>query len=92
VSSKIQSSWSASAFPKKAVLEGKNGYTIVSFVIHKSGSVSGVTTTRNSGYPSFDAKMRAAVLRAAPFGPLPSAFGSSVRVAHPFRVDNPAVR
>ncbi len=92
VAQKIQSSWSASAFPKKAVLEGKNGYTIVSFVIHKSGSVSAVRTTRGSGFSSFDAKMRAAVRRAAPFGPLPADLGTTLHVSHPFIVDNPAVR
>jgi TonB family protein len=89
---RIQGSWSANDFPRDAAIEGKQGYTIVSFVIHKDGSVSAVRTARGSGFPSFDAKMRAAVRRAAPFGPLPKDFGGAVSRTHTFIVSNPAVR
>lgn len=92
VASKIHGSWSASAFPKKAVMEGKNAETRISFVIHENGSISGVTVVRRSGFPSFDQKMLAAVFRAAPFGPMPADLGSSLRYTHPFVVRNPAVR
>lgn len=89
---KIHGAWSPRDFPKQAVLEGKQGYTIVRFTILASGAVIGVSTTRKSGYPSFDAKMRAAVLRAAPFGPLPSELGPALPMRHEFILSNAAVR
>ncbi len=92
VFARVQARWSASDFPKEAVLEGKNGFTQVRFVIHQDGSVSGIATVRRSGYPTFDAKMRAAVQRAAPFPLLPKELGTTEVFVHPFRVDNPAVR
>lgn len=89
---KIHGAWSARDFPKQAVLEGKQGYTIVSFTILASGAVVGISTTRKSGFPSFDAKMRAAVMRAAPFGPLPPELGPALPMRHEFIVSNAAVR
>ncbi len=90
--SKIHGAWSTKSFPKQAVLEGKQGYTIVRFTIVASGAVTGVSTVRGSGFADFDAKMRAAVMRAAPFGPLPEGLGPAMTLQHDFIVKNPAVR
>jgi TonB family protein len=92
VAAKIHGSWSASYFPKKAVMEGKNGETRIAMTIHANGSISGVRVVRRSGFPSFDAKVLAALLRAAPFGPMPADLGGALRYTHPFVVRNPAVR
>ena len=89
---KIQNNWSARDFPKEAALEGRQGYTIVSFVVAADGSVSGVRVTRQSGIEVFDQRMRAAVLRAAPFAPLPREFGTMLWQSHEFVVTNPVVR
>jgi TonB family protein len=89
---RIQGSWSPAAFPKWAALQGLAGTTIVSFVVGPDGSVSQVVTARPSGYPDFDAAMRAAVLGAAPFGPLPPELRPILRHSHEFAVTNPAVR
>jgi TonB family protein len=89
---KIHGAWSPSAFPKEAVLEGKQGYTIVAFTILANGTVSGAHVSRSSGFPSFDAHMVAAVLRSAPFGPLPEGLGPALGMHHEFIVKNPAVR
>jgi len=89
---KIHSSWSASAFPKRAALLGQQGYTIVAYTVFADGSVHSVRTVRPSGFPSFDAKMRAAVRRAAPFGRLPADFGGRLHHRHEFVVKNPVVR
>ena len=88
----MQSSWDASSFPKWAALEGRGGSTIVSFVVQADGSVSNVVTARPSGFPDFDARMRAAVRRAAPFGTPPSDLRAPFRHSHEFVVTNPAVR
>ncbi|MEQ9322050.1 MAG: TonB family protein [Polyangiaceae bacterium] len=89
---RVQSSWDASSFPKWAALEGRGGSTIVSFVVQADGSVSNVVTARPSGFPDFDARMRAAVRRAAPFGTPPSDLWAPFRHSHEFVVTNPAVR
>jgi TonB family protein len=89
---KIQNNWSASDFPKAAALEGKQGYTIVTFVVNADGSVASARITRPSGIDSFDRKMRAAVIGAAPFGPLPAELGPRLTQSHEFIVSNPAVR
>ena len=89
---RIQQSWSPAAFPKWAAMQGLAGTTIVSFVVGPDGSVGQVLTVRPSGYPSFDAAMRAAVMKAAPFGPLPPELGPVLRHSHEFAVTNPAVR
>lgn len=89
---RVQSSWDASSFPKWAALEGRGGSTIVSFVVREDGTVSNVVTARPSGFPDFDARMRAAVRRAAPFGPPPSDLRAPFRHSHEFVVTNPAVR
>lgn len=89
---KIQNSWSVDAFPREAVLEGRGGYTIVSFIIGKKGEVTSIATARPSGFPGFDAAMRRAVLAAGPFGQPPDDLAAPFRHTHDFIVQNPAVR
>jgi TonB family protein len=90
---KIEGQWDANRdVPRWAKLAFKQPYTIVSFEVQPSGRVRNVRVTRTSGIPEFDARMRAAVLRAAPFGRLPSELGPLLRHQHPFMVSNPVVR
>ncbi len=90
--SKIHGSWSGADFPRWAVYEGRQGYTIVSFVVLRDGQVASVRVSRPSGVPEFDAKMVLAVQRAAPFGRLPDDLGPAYPHSHEFVVSNPAVR
>ncbi|RLB48161.1 MAG: hypothetical protein DRI90_25620 [Deltaproteobacteria bacterium] len=90
--SKIHGSWSGADFPKWALFEGRQGYTIVSFVVLRDGGVTALRISRPSGIPEFDAKMLRAVQRASPFGPLPRELGLALRHSHEFVVSNPAVR
>lgn len=91
VMSKVHPLW-AHAFPKWAIAEGKQGTAIVSFTIEADGSVSSARVTTPSGVPEFDANVRAAVLRGAPYGPLPTSLGPRLRWAMPFVAKNEAVR
>lgn len=92
VMGKIGPHW-ANAFPKWAIAEGKQGTVIVSFTILADGSVASVGVTRPSGVPEFDDNCKRAVLKAAPFEPLPAELGvKSFRWAMPFEVKNPVVR
>lgn len=91
VLAKIHPLW-RDAFPRWAALEGRQGTTIVTFVLRADGSVASATVTRPSGIPEFDENCRQAVLRGAPYGPLPPELGSSFRWAMPFEARNPAVR
>jgi len=90
--SKIHASWSSADFPRWAALAGRQGYTIVGFVVLANGAVRGVRLLRPSGVAEFDARMVRAVLRAAPFGPLPPELGPVLRQSHEFVINNPAVR
>jgi TonB family protein len=89
---RIQGRWSADDFPRQAAIDGKQGHTIVSFTVLGDGSVVHVRVTRPSGFPDFDRKMLRAVMRAAPFGPLPHELGPVLHRTHDFVVSNPAVR
>lgn len=91
VMGKIHPLW-ANAFPTWAVLEGRQGTAIITFVISADGSVTRATVTRPSGVPEFDENCRQAVLRGAPYAPLPPELGPSFRWAMPFEAKNPAVR
>lgn len=91
VMAKISPLW-ADAFPKWAILEGRQGTVIITFVIAADGRVAGAGVTRPSGIPEFDENCRRAVLRAAPFPPLPPELGTSFRWAMPFDAKNPVVR
>ncbi len=91
VQGKIHPLW-AHAFPAWAIMEGRGGTAIVTFTIEASGAVSSASVTRSSGIPEFDANVRAAVLRGAPYGPLPAPLGPRLTWSMPFVAKNPAVR
>jgi TonB family protein len=80
------------AFPKWAALEGKQGTAIVSFTIAADGSVSGVRVSRSSGIAEYDESCRQAVVKAAPYPPLPAELGTSFHWSMPLESRNPAVR
>ncbi|HEU4409403.1 MAG TPA: energy transducer TonB [Polyangiaceae bacterium] len=89
---KIHPLW-ANAFPRWAALEGLQGLAIIQFTVLADGSITGVRVLRPSGVPEFDENVRRAVLRAAPFAPLPANFNArSVNFKITFDSPNPAVR
>jgi TonB family protein len=65
---------------------------IVGFTIAADGSVGSAWVSRPSGIAEFDENCRRAVVRAAPFGPLPPELRPSLHVQLPFVFKNPAVR
>jgi len=91
VRAKIDPLWE-NAFPKWAAFEGKQGRAIVSFIIHSNGGVDDVRVARPSGVAEFDENVKVAVLRAAPFGPLPPSIPPSTRWNITFDMNNPVVR
>lgn len=88
---KIHPLW-ADAFPSWAIAEGRSGLAIVRVSVGSDGRLLGAGIERRSGVDEFDAKVLAAVKRAAPFGPLPRALGPVLVVQIPFVAKNPAVR
>lgn len=61
---------------------------VVSFTVHRDGSVSNPRIMQSSGVPSLDMSAIQAVQRVDTFGPLPSGYsGSSVSVAYTFTYD-----
>jgi periplasmic protein TonB len=61
---------------------------VVSFVVHRDGSVSDPRIAQSSGVPSLDMSAIQAVQRTGAFGPLPAGYsGSSVSVAYTFTYD-----
>lgn len=81
-------------FPKKLALRLEQGETIVYFVLRADGKISdGVRVVKSSGFDEFDSEAARAVLRAAPFPPMPDPANArpipvSLRVAF----ENPLVR
>ena len=90
VMAKLDPLW-ADAFPKWAAGEGLQGTVIVTFVIRADGNVGSASVTRPSGIPEFDENCRRAVLRGAPYPPVPPELGESFRWSMPFEARNPAV-
>jgi TonB family protein len=90
VLAKLAPLW-ADAFPKWAASEGLQGTVIVTFVIRADGSVASAAVTRPSGIAEFDENCRRAVLRGAPYPPVPPELGESFRWSMPFEARNPAV-
>ncbi|HEU4537965.1 MAG TPA: energy transducer TonB, partial [Polyangiaceae bacterium] len=89
---KIHPLW-ADAFPRWAALEGLQGLAIVQFTVLADGSIAGARVLRPSGVAEFDENVRRAVLRAAPFPPLPANLRArSVNFKLTFDASNPAVR
>jgi TonB family protein len=72
--------------------DGVQGVVVVTFTILSDGSVAGASITRSSGQADIDENVRRAILKAAPFPPLPPELGSSFRWAFPLDLRNPAVR
>lgn len=61
---------------------------VVTFVVHRDGSVSDPRIAQSSGVPSLDLSAIQAVERTSSFGPLPAGYaGSSVTVAYTFTYD-----
>ncbi|MCB1418792.1 MAG: TonB family protein [Notoacmeibacter sp.] len=70
-------------YPAEARAKRLRGQTVVSFVVSRSGAVSGVSVARSSGSPVLDNAAVAAVRRASPFPPIPDGAG---RASWPFTV------
>lgn len=61
---------------------------VVTFVVHRDGSVTDPRVAQSSGVPSLDLSAVQAVQRTSGFGPLPAGYvGSSVSVAYTFTYD-----
>jgi TonB family protein len=88
---RVNAAWGL-AFPKEQASVGRQGLAIVDFTILADGKITGVSLARSSGLPEFDEIVRRAILRSAPFPPLPPAFGSSRAWRIAFDAKNPAVR
>jgi TonB family protein len=91
VQAKVHPLW-ANAFPRQAILDGKEGTATIRFVIDANGFVASATVARPSGIPEFDENVRQAVLKGAPYGPLPQALQPRFTMSIPFTAKNPAVR
>jgi len=78
--------------PLSAAVDGVQGVVIVTFTINADGSVSGASVSRASGVPELDDNFRHAILRAAPYPPLPPELGPTFRWAMPLDLRNAAVR
>jgi len=66
---------------------------VVTFVVHRDGSVSDPRIAQSSGVPSLDLSAIQAVERVSAFGPLPAGYsGSSVSVAYTFTYDQSTLR
>jgi len=70
-------------YPKKAERKRIKGQVLVSFVVSKAGSASGIRVLRSSGSSILDQAALDTVRRAAPFPKIPSEAG---RAKWPFRV------
>jgi protein TonB len=61
---------------------------VVTFTVHRDGSVSDPRIAQSSGVPSLDLSGLQAVERVNTFGPLPAGYsGNSVSVAYTFTYD-----
>ncbi len=78
--------------PMAAFQDGKHGTVTVTFVIEADGSVSSAKVTKASEIPGFDESVRKAILKAAPFGPVPAGLRPRIVWAFPYHLSNPAVR
>lgn len=91
VVARIRPFFTRDLFPKWAAAEGRGGMAIVSFVIQRDGSVTGVRVSRSSTIPEYDENCRRALLRAVPFDPLPTELGPQLACSFPFTSVNPIV-
>jgi TonB family protein len=72
--------------------EGVQGVVVVTFTILADGTVAGASVSRSSGVAELDENFRKAILKAAPYPPLPPELGTSFRWAMPLDLRNPTVR
>ncbi|HVR61781.1 MAG TPA: TonB family protein [Polyangia bacterium] len=81
-------------FPKSLALRLEQGETIVYFVLRADGKLSGgVRVVKSSGFDEFDSEAARAVLRAAPFPPMPDAANARpLPVSFRVSFENPLVR
>lgn len=82
-------------FPPRLAVELEQGEVMVTFTLHRDGSVTGVKIARSSGFREFDAALIEAIRDAAPFGPVPKTLSgdrASFPVKTPFTFDNPLIR
>jgi TonB family protein len=93
IHARIDPLW-ADAFPKSALLELKQGTTILEFTVSADGHVAVAwPPVRPSGIDEFDRNCAEAIRRAAPFPPIPAILGvSSLRIRAPFAANNPIVK
>ncbi|HEV2287422.1 MAG TPA: energy transducer TonB [Candidatus Acidoferrales bacterium] len=70
---------------------GKKGKVIVTFALHRDGSLAGaLSLAHSSGDASIDAATRIAIAKAAPFAPLPQKFAKAVaQLRVTFAYDHP---
>lgn len=92
VVARIRPHFTSNLFPKWAIAEGRGGTAIISFVIQRDGSVTGVRVSRSSNVAEYDENCRRVILKAGPFEPLPAELGSALPWSMPFTSQNPAVR
>ncbi len=93
IHARIDPLW-ANAFPKSALLELKQGTTIIEFTVSSDGRVA-VTwpPVRPSGIDEFDRNCADAIRRAGPFPPIPAVLGvTSLRIRAPFVANNPIIK
>ncbi len=91
IQSKVHPLWQ-NAFPAWAIAEGRGGTAVIAFTVEPDGTIHSVRVARPSSIPEFDENVRKAVLKAAPFGPLPSALKPRLSLTLSFAAVNPAVR
>lgn len=92
VVARIRPHFSQKLMPRWARAEGRGGLAIVSFVIQRDGSVTGVRVSRSSTIAEYDENCRQVILKAGPFEPLPAELGTALPWALPFDSQSPAVR
>ncbi len=84
IHAKIHPLWK-DAFPKDDLYALRQGMVILSFTVHKDGSVEVAwPPLRPSGIDAFDRNCAEAIRKAAPLPPPPAALGSEVRIRAPF--------
>ncbi len=90
---KIEPLW-ANAFPKKDMLELRQGTVILEFTVQADGRVAvSWPPARPSGIDEFDTNSAAAIRRAGPFPPIPREWGQqSIRIRARLVYNNPIIR
>ncbi|MBI4667040.1 MAG: TonB family protein [Nitrospinae bacterium] len=64
------------------ILAGKKGDPVVKFKILRDGSVAGVTLEKSSGNSALDESALQAIIKGAPFGPLPADYPTDSLTVH----------